>query len=71
MNILLRAQKYANDAKTPARNIYFIAVYISFYFIAGCRASAINATRNIYCSINFILFYFRCANGIRDSGYVK
>jgi len=26
-NVLLHAQKYANDAKTTARNIYFIAVW--------------------------------------------
>jgi len=34
MNILVHTHKCANDSKTAARNIYFIAAFILFYM---CR----------------------------------
>jgi len=57
MNILVQAQKYANEPATRCNS--FIAAFILFY----CRRphmSAINAAIfycSIYCSIYFILFY--------------
>jgi len=67
MNILVQAQKYANEPATRCNS--FIAAFIAAFILFYCRhphMSAINAAIFLAAFIAaFILFHFTCAAGLR------
>ena len=61
MNILVQAQKYANEPATRCNS--FIAAFILFY----CRRPHMSAINAAILIAAFILFYFTCVAGLTSS----